>query len=389
MKRKLSLRCCQERVLPSGNHGLLLPPREVSCSLLSQSSYLHPCWSRTRADPTRITISDPAFVTPTKPRSTRTGRRSGTTAGVATSPPVSSPAGTPSSATRRAAREADSHALPTPPVTPTISISPSPCLASVSASAVRNIDIDEDDDALLPPTPTSASGRRDSLASTSSLSAAETPISPTAHSGTNVYARARALLRLSADVAAASASSAEMPVHGISSDDLVGRNIEKEQLLDFLNVNLPSLCQQKAGACNETGNEYTASGDDSADGDRDGPSPSAARAHRAKAMYISGSPGTGKTALLSHVLERLQAQQADQLLACSAMGKGKAALGTAVQTRTAFLNCASIAVGKKEEIWMRLADALGFDMAPTKGKTEYAGQQAFERQLQKSGNPRW
>jgi Cdc6-like AAA superfamily ATPase len=180
-----------------------------------------------------------------------------------------------------------------------------------------------------------------------------------------------------------------MPVHGISSDDLVGRNIEKEQLLDFLNVNLPSLCQQKAGACNETGNEYTASGDDSADGDRDGPSPSAARAHRAKAMYISGSPGTGKTALLSHVLERLQAQQADQLLACSAMGKGKAALGTAVQTRTAFLNCASIAVGKKEEIWMRLADALGFDMAPTKGKTECAGQQAFERQLQKSGNPRW
>ena len=258
----------------------------------------------------------------------------------------------------------------------------------MSASAVRGIDIGEDDDALLPPTPTSASGRRDSLASASS-SAVETPNPPTTHLSTNVYARARALLRLSADVAATSASSAERPVHGISSDDLVGRNVEKEQLLDFLNANLPSLFQQGHGAGNGNGHEYTASSDEPADGDTDGAAPSATPAHRAKAMYISGSPGTGKTALLSHVLERLQAQVAAQVSALSVKGKGRAVPGPAAQTRTAFLNCASIAVGKKEEIWTRLADALGFDASPFKGKTEHAGQQVFERLLQQSGNSRW
>ena len=333
--------------------------------------------------------ADPAFVTPTKPRSTRTSRRSGTAAGLAASPTASSSAGTPSSATRRAARETDGYTLPTPPATPTISISPSPSLASVSASAVRNIDIGDVDKPLVPPTPTSASGRRDSLASISSLGAAETPVSPTSHTSTNIYARARALLRLSADVAATIASSAETPVHGISSDDLVGRNVEKEQLLDFLKINVPSLFPQKAGAGNGNGSEYTASAVESAEGDADGASPSAAPAHRAKAMYISGSPGTGKTALVSHVLERLQAQQAGQLSASSAKGKGRAVPGTAAQTRTAFLNCASIAVGKKEEIWMRLADALGFDVSETKGKTQHVGQQALERLLQKSGHSRW
>lgn len=55
-----------------------------------------------------------------------------------------------------------------------------------------------------------------------------------------------------------------------------------------------------------------------------------------KGLYISGPPGTGKTATVSALI-------AEQGPDC----------------RVAFVNCMGL-VGKKEEIWSRIADAWGF-----------------------------
>lgn len=55
-----------------------------------------------------------------------------------------------------------------------------------------------------------------------------------------------------------------------------------------------------------------------------------------KGLYISGPPGTGKTATVSALIA-----------------------GCASDSKIAFVNCMGL-VGKKEEIWSRIADAWGF-----------------------------
>jgi cell division control protein 6 len=80
-----------------------------------------------------------------------------------------------------------------------------------------------------------------------------------------------------------------------------------------------------------------------------------------KALYVSGSPGTGKTALLQNILGRLESR-------------------LDASTSLAFSNCTTIQ--RSDDIWERLAEELGFS-AVGKGKKRW-DQNAFESALQAS-----
>lgn len=180
--------------------------------------------------------------------------------------------------------------LPTPPATPTISISPSEPSSSISSS------------------------------SSTSYAASN-----------NIYARARSLLRLSAHASCS------------NSDQLVGRTVEREQLDAFLRFSVPQLF-------------------DPDDTEFDKP-------QKAKALYISGSPGTGKTALLKHVLDGLKAKQNAKSIA--------------------FLNCTTVT--NAADIWERIALELDLEYisSPSRGKgKQRCDESRFLDALDRS-NSRW
>ena len=134
----------------------------------------------------------------------------------------------------------------------------------------------------------------------------------------NVYARARACLRLSAN-----------------SDDqqLVGRDVEREQLDSFLSAHFVA------------GNLETAA--------------------TPKALYISGSPGTGKTALLTATLANFRSQNAD--------------------ASVSFVNCTSLR--DADAIWDQLAGDLGLSRPTGKGKGKQTrfDEAAFEKTVFQDG----
>lgn len=116
---------------------------------------------------------------------------------------------------------------------------------------------------------------------------------------------------------------------------LLGRETEKEALESFLRANLPAF------------------NDDASPSEVDSTADSAP----VKALYISGSPGSGKTALLTHILSRLE---------------GKAT----GQVRVAFLNCTTVQRG--DDIWERIIDELGLGDKKGRGRAR-CDQESFER----------
>jgi cell division control protein 6 len=78
-----------------------------------------------------------------------------------------------------------------------------------------------------------------------------------------------------------------------------------------------------------------------------------------KGLYISGPPGTGKTATVTALIAE-----------------------NGSECRLAFVNCMGL-VGKKEEIWWRIADAWGF-MGDKHGKEK--PERLIERGLKKSAS---
>jgi hypothetical protein len=207
--------------------------------------------------------------------------------------------------------------MPTPPVTPTISVS----------------EHEEGDDSLDSPTASTPS-----LCDTpsSSSNAPSTPYTTTpSNYSTNIYARARSLLRLSAH-GEASNSFSSCPS---TSTALVGRQVERDQLNAFLQCHFPSL--------------YKPTLEDSMEGESEKATSSASFRGRAKAMYISGSPGTGKTALLDDVIQSFKRNA----------GLSRRMSEQAVSM--AVLNCTT--VQRPDDIWGRLAEELGLSM-PASGK---------------------
>lgn len=134
----------------------------------------------------------------------------------------------------------------------------------------------------------------------------------------NVYTRARACLRLSADS---------------GDQQLVGRDVEREQLDSFLAAHFVAGKLEAAAT--------------------------------PKALYISGSPGTGKTALLTATLANFSSQNAD--------------------ASVSFVNCTSLR--DADAIWDQLAGDLGL-FRPTgkgKGKQTRFDEAAFEMAVFQDG----
>lgn len=209
--------------------------------------------------------------------------------------------------------------LPTPPVTPTISIS--------------EHDAEEDDAAsiCLRTPSTSASG---SASSSRRVAASPSPSpSPSFSYNANIYARARSLLRLSAHGDSNQASSSSS-----SSSRLVGRQAEREQLDAFLRCHFPNLYEHdKITSQEETSDQSTST------------------IKKAKAMYISGSPGTGKTALLQDILQDITRRSEKT-----------------ASMRMSLLNCTTIQ--RPDDVWARLAEELDLALPAThtsgKGKAK-------------------
>lgn len=194
------------------------------------------------------------------------------------------------------------HFLPTPPVTPTISVSEH-----------------EEDDSISLSTPSTA-------ASSSSVHKSVSP-SPSSHNA-NIYARARSLLRLSAHCDQGFEGAAA------STSKLVGRKAEREHLDAFLQCHFPSLLRE-AGSVEE--DDLTVQ-----------------PLNRPKAMYISGSPGTGKTALVHSILQEYKLRMGTQRNG----------------TKMSLLNCTT--VQRPDDIWARLAEELDLSMPSSskKGKAK-------------------
>lgn len=191
--------------------------------------------------------------------------------------------------------------LPTPPVTPTISVS----------------EHEEGQDSPDLRTPSSA-------ASSSSIRMTSPSPSPSSYNA-NIYAKARSLLRLSAH----GEQNSEAGPSSSKSNRLVGRKAEREQLDAFLHSQFPFLSERATSEEDVIVEEHT---------------------RRAKAMYISGSPGTGKTALVHSILEELKFERDSS--------KGQ-------NVTMSLLNCTT--VPKPDDIWTRLAEELDLIM-PTSSK---------------------
>jgi Cdc6-like AAA superfamily ATPase len=88
-------------------------------------------------------------------------------------------------------------------------------------------------------------------------------------------------------------------------------------------------------------------------------------------LYISGSPGTGKTALLKNVLDGLKARQQTEI------------------TRIAFLNCTTVT--SAGDIWERIAAELELDFtsSPTRGKGKQRCDEARFLDALEKQNGRW
>lgn len=122
---------------------------------------------------------------------------------------------------------------------------------------------------------------------------------PTKSANRSCYAQARSVLRLSA-----SSTTVSLP--------LLGRDTQRDQILAFIS---------------------SASAE---------PSSSAFQLRRGGALYVSGQPGTGKTALVTDILERTLPATLPKL----------------------FLNCATV---KGIQVWETILDAVNGEPAGLKG----------------------
>ncbi|GAA6003435.1 uncharacterized protein JCM10292_001587 [Rhodotorula paludigena] len=148
------------------------------------------------------------------------------------------------------------------------------------------------------------------------------------------------------------ASSLLAPSLATSSLSLLGRADQHETLLAFLARRIPAVYASPSASSSEAGPSTPTK--------RPGPA----------AMYVSGPPGIGKTALISSVIGRFRAQVSER------------GLGSEVCVATE--NCAAIAAGSVgDKAWDRLAEALGVEMETEDEEARaLKPRERFERGLQ-------
>ncbi len=165
---------------------------------------------------------------------------------------------------------------------------------------------------------------------------------------TNVYAHARTLLRY--------ATAQEVTVNGQSTEQktgapaVVGRQRERAQVVAFLADRFPQLDLASVAA-----DESTAAAEVQASAD--------AKKHRSNCLYISGMPGTGKTALLKDVLQKVKrSNEAD--------------------VNVVYINC--VAVSQSKTVYAKIFEALGIPAASSASSADGDDEQKLKQALEQS-----